>query len=600
MRFRPANIRLINRRSNLPRLLLALSSINGKSNDKNNTTNVQGLTGHSISGRSEYEMRRLMARLGSLFPVVDGKVTPFHQTVLEWLVDPDRSGDYWIDVSAQEQRLADLAWREYSGGVNMMGQYCIKYAPFHLATCKRKDEVEKLLLDPEWIQARLRISGVVPLQADYGLALDTLSPNSSTERSLKDDPTTGTIALIQDALFLSSNVIGEDPAQFPSQMVGRLLLHRDQSAIKEFAERTAQGASKPWLRPLQATLHPPGTSLVRTLQGHASYVTSVALCGDGRRAVSASDDQTLKVWDVETGRELRTLQGHTSDVTGVALSGDGRRAVSASDDRTLKVWDVETGRELRTLQGHTRWVNAVALSGGGRRAVSASSDRTLKVWDVETGRELRTLQGHTDAVRGVALSGDGRRAVSASSDRTLKVWDVETGRELRTLQGHTSDVTGVALSGDGRRAVSASDDQTVKVWDVETGRELRTLQGHTSIVKGVALSGDGRRAVSASWDQTLKVWDVETGRELRTLQGHTSCVTGVALSGDGRRAVSASDDQTLKVWDVETGEVTAAFTCDGAANCCAFITDRFVAGDSGGQVHFLRLEEPNPGNRSRP
>jgi WD40 repeat protein len=359
--------------------------------------------------------------------------------------------------------------------------------------------------------------------------------------------------LIHGAIRLSAHVITRDPDQFASQMMGRLLPHHDLAAIRQFAERTAHGASKPWLRLLQTTLHPPGTSLVRILQGHTDDVKGVALSGDGRRAVSASDDRTLKVWDVETGRELHTLRGHMSPVFGVALSVDGRRAVSASSDKTLKVWDVETGRELRTFQGHTDAVNGVALSGDGRRAVSASDDRTLKVWDVETGRELRTLQGHTDAVNGVALSGDGFRAVSASDDRTLKVWDVETGRELHTLQGHTNWVRGVALSVDGRRAVSASSDKTLKVWDVETGRELRTFQGHTDAVNGVALSGDGRRAVSASDDRTLKVWDVETGRELRTLQGHTGYVLGVALSEDGRRTVSAAYDQTLRMWNVETG-----------------------------------------------
>ena len=99
--------------------------------------------------------------------------------------------------------------------------------------------------------------------------------------------------------------------------------------------------------------------------------------------------------------------------------------------------------------------------------------------------------------------------------------------------------------------------------------------------------------MSASEDATLKVWDTDTGREFCTLKGHTDSVRGVALSGDGRRAVSASDDHTLRVWDVETGEVTATFTCDGAAYCCAFIAnDRIIAGDASGQIHFLRLEEP--------
>ncbi len=146
-----------------------------------------------------------------------------------------------------------------------------------------------------------------------------------------------------------------------------------------------------------------------------------------RCAVSASGDNTLKVWDLESGLELQTLAGHSAPVSGVAVTADGRRAVSASWDDTLKVWDVESGHELRRLAGPS---DGVALTADGRRAVSASGDNTLKVWDVESGQELRTLAGHSDSVRSVALTADGRRAVSASRDNTLKVWDLERGTAL--------------------------------------------------------------------------------------------------------------------------------------------------------------------------
>src|SRR5271157_5561593 len=154
-------------------------------------------------------------------------------------------------------------------------------------------------------------------------------------------PDQGALELIRGAVRLSANVIARDPGQFASQMVGRLLAHRDMPAINGFAARVVEGARTPWLQPLQPTLHPPGTSLIRTLEGHSESVLGVAVSADGRRAVSASRDHTLKVWNVESGRELRTLEGHFDFVFGVAVSGDGRRAVSASRDHTLKVWDLD-------------------------------------------------------------------------------------------------------------------------------------------------------------------------------------------------------------------------------------------------------------------
>jgi WD40 repeat protein len=293
-----------------------------------------------------------------------------------------------------------------------------------------------------------------------------------------------------------------------------------------------------------------------TLAGHEGAVSAVAVTPDGSRAISASNDRTLKVWDLETGRETLALAGHEGAVSAVAVTPDGSRAISASNDRTLKVWDLETGRETLTLAGHEAWVSAVAVTPDGSRAISGSWDCTLKVWDLETGRETLTLAGHKGAVRAVAVTPDGKRAISASGGSTLKVWNLETGRETRTLAGHGGAVSAVAVTPDGSRAISASDDCTLKVWDLGTGRETLTLAGHEGRVNAVAVTPDGSRAISASNDRTLKVWDLETGQETRTLAGHEAWVSAVAVTPDGKRAISASDDRTLKVWDLETGQET--------------------------------------------
>jgi WD40 repeat protein len=276
------------------------------------------------------------------------------------------------------------------------------------------------------------------------------------------------LELIHGAVRLSSHVIESDPNQFASQLVGRLLPHIDSPVIRQFTASLAHAAPGSWLRPLVPGLQPPGTGLLRTLVGHAASVSGVAVTADGKRAVSASWDKTLKIWDLETSRALRTLEGHSGVVFGVAVTGDGKCAVSASGDKTLKVWDLETGRALRTLEGHSGVVFGVAVTGDGKCAVSASVDKMLKVWDLETGRALRTLEGHSFRVSGVAVTANGKRAVSACEDNTLKVWDLEAGGVLCTLEGHSASVFGVAVTTDGKRAVSASGDETLKLWDLET------------------------------------------------------------------------------------------------------------------------------------
>jgi len=155
-------------------------------------------------------------------------------SVRDWLTDPERSGPYWIDVSAQEQRLSNLAWREYQDGVNTMGRYCIIYAPSHFVAGQRRMELKTLLLDPEWIKAKIQIVGVVPVLADYGQALDVLSPKLRIEADLTDDPLTSALEMVQRALSLSSHVIAKDPEQFASQMVGRLASRDDRVEIRKF------------------------------------------------------------------------------------------------------------------------------------------------------------------------------------------------------------------------------------------------------------------------------------------------------------------------------------------------------------------------------
>ncbi|MEG4796698.1 WD40 repeat domain-containing protein, partial [Microcoleus sp. LAD1_D1] len=185
--------------------------------------------------------------------------------------------------------------------------------------------------------------------------------------------------LIQAVLWISADILTLDKTQLAGQLLGRLL-HFNIPAIQGMAEVAKQWKAAPWLRPLTSCLTPPGRGLLRTLNGHSSSVNAVAVTADGKRAISGSDDKTIKVWDLTTGKEQFTLNGHTRSVNAIAVTADGKRAISGSYDKTLKVWDLTTRKEQFTLNGHTSSVNAVAVTADGKRAISGSIDKTIKVW----------------------------------------------------------------------------------------------------------------------------------------------------------------------------------------------------------------------------
>jgi WD40 repeat protein len=305
----------------------------------------------------------------------------------------------------------------------------------------------------------------------------------------------------------------------------------------------------------------PGTELTpvpvsdsRPFEGHTGHILCIAFSSDGKRALTGSEDNSARYWDVTTGREIRPLVGHSDEVLAVAISPDGKRLLTGSADRTIRLWDAASGRQLRALEGHTERISSLAFSNDGKRALSGSWDNSVSLWDLDKGEEIRRLNGHSSYVAAVAFSTDGKRALSGSYDRKVVLWDLESGKPLKKLEGHTKEIYSVAFAPDGKHAVSGGNDNTVRLWNLETGTS-RVLEGHTKAVIRVAYSADGRRILSASSqyqgdDKAIRIWDALNGRSLYTLGGKSNTVWSLAFTADGRRALAGTSDKTMRLWEL--------------------------------------------------
>lgn len=278
--------------------------------------------------------------------------------------------------------------------------------------------------------------------------------------------------------------------------------------------------------------------VVQTLQGHTGWVRSVATSPRGETLASASDDGTIRLWDMG-GHLLTSLLGHSDRVESIAFNPDARLLVSASTDATLRVWDVRSGKSLHVLKGHDARIYVCDFSPDGRLVASGSADRTVRVWDAHTGEALLVLCGHTNGVKCVAFSPDGRLLASGGFDHTVHFWDLRStqstlsvdeglntlnkglrraGRELATLRPQAASIVSLTFSVGGELLAFAAADHTVRIVDVQTGQVIHTLHGHNSSVECVCFRPDGRVLASAGMNETIMLWDVATGLCLHTLR----------------------------------------------------------------------------------
>lgn len=294
-------------------------------------------------------------------------------------------------------------------------------------------------------------------------------------------------------------------------------------------------------------------------EGHQDSVQSAEFTSDGTMIISASHDNTLKLWDIASKKSLKTFRGHDSWVQAATLLNDGKWILSASHDSHLKLWNIAGYEEIRTLKGRVlaRHVDAildVSFSKDGKQLVTASRDKTAISWNVSTGKLRKEFtEGHSFLASNAIFLPDQKRLATAAVDNSVRIWDIQTGTEHKRFE-HTGRSAALDVSADSKLLLTGSDQKTVRLWDIETGNLVKELKGHKSEVCAVAFSPDMKYCASGDVRGRCRVWNVKTGELIHQLRGHTRKITSLAFLPDGTSLVTASGDNTVGHWDITTGK----------------------------------------------
>jgi eukaryotic-like serine/threonine-protein kinase len=302
-----------------------------------------------------------------------------------------------------------------------------------------------------------------------------------------------------------------------------------------------------------------------TLRGHTAGLNQASFSPDGRQAVTASDDRTVRLWDVKAGTS-RVLETLGDEAWRALFSPEGRYVASSGKDGQVRLMELATGTS-RLLAGPTRSVMSLFFSPDGRRLFSADYGGQLWVWEVASGVG-RMVGTHGDEAVDAGLLSDGRQVLSAGArDLSVRLWDVESGTS-QLLARRTRPIHSVATAPRGGAFAVGVDEGQVLLWEAP-GRPARVLEGKSGPIHSLEFSPDGRWLAAHSASGPVLLWELPGGAP-RTLASAPGWLASLSFSEDGRWLGATGRDGKARVWEVSTGKLRVLHGAAAAITHLAF------------------------------
>jgi WD40 repeat protein len=324
---------------------------------------------------------------------------------------------------------------------------------------------------------------------------------------------------------------------------------------------------------------------VNTLAGHQQAVRLAVFSPDQRFLASASDDLTVRLWDIATGKETRGLRGSGTSVGAVAFSPDGTLLASGADDGTILIWDVSSGKVIHFIARQEqrlglippafRGVTSLAFNRDATQLVFGSKDGTVRIWDIQRDSQLKQIQvvdpkefskgltqvnsveigrsGQILSSSSFSLIPGGRPPVYLSGSEfdgpAVRVWDASTGKAAVDMARIAKNVGVISAeySPDGLRIIGVLTDATAAIWESATGKMITTIRYGSTGIQAAVFHPGGTRIFTVSGN-TIQVWDARSFQMIVALHGPDAAMPFLAFSRDGSTMASGSQDGALHIW----------------------------------------------------
>lgn len=306
-----------------------------------------------------------------------------------------------------------------------------------------------------------------------------------------------------------------------------------------------------FLASLNGATNADNTGELDPLESRDGAANQMAFSADGRRAVVAAADRSVRYWDVEGRRDLKRFVGHAASVWSVSLSADGKYAISGGMDGTARVWEVASGQQVLKYAEHAGLVSAVAFNPNGRWGISGGFDGMVAAWKVASGEEIWRIENLGTIT---ALSSDPNgNYVLVAGERTLHVLDLATGKAIRKHGPFPSSIASLGVSPNGKCYVAGCDDGTVHIWLWGDEKARYLLNGHEGPVRSVAIKDGGRWILTAGSDRTVRLWDTTQNPKQDNIifDKHQSPVVSAVFLSNGTQTISGDRDVNVLPWKIE-------------------------------------------------